>query len=188
MKKIWLLVLPLLFIMGCKIETEVWLENDGTGHALMTLTEFKGYTEDKIKKEIIDPDMEIVSMKKIKEGNFEVKVKWKDFKKAFDKGEFKKEKNGNIFVNFGKIESMDVGGGNLLEQKITVHVKGKILKTAGEKIDDHTVVFTSGETTLTYKPYSSSPVLYLIIIVIIVLLLIAVLFLLVLKGKRSKQN
>ncbi len=187
MKRIWFLFLPLLLVVACKIETEIWLDRTGKGHGVITLKEFEGWTEDEIKEKIVSPGMEIISIEKKGEGNFVVKVKWDDFKKAFDKGEFRKEKGGKIFVNFGKLENIQSGSVTMLEQVLTVHVDGKIIETTGEKIDKNTVVFKEGEATLTYKPAGFSLLPLFVILIFVVAVVIILIIFLFLRRKKPQE-
>jgi len=153
-------ILPILFLAGCKIDGEFWVKKSGDGHGILFISGIPGLTKSKLEAELgKDKDIKLTSVKEKGNEEFEVNFKWDDFNKAFKSR--KVNKDGSIFLDFGKVE--------FPISSFTVHVDGKIDKetTKGFVKNSNTVIFSNGRATLVYRPGSALPLSYIVLFIVI---------------------
>jgi len=156
MKRLLMLTLCLVFILflcGCKVDLEAWVDKSGGGHGTMILSGMP-MGESDLRGRLSQKSIDLISFIDKGVGVYEAKIKWSDFVKSF--GPRKVNNDGSIFLDFGNVE---LGS-------ITVHIDGKIIreKTQGNIKDDKTVVFTSGRATVVYTPTKAHDLLPIILI------------------------
>lgn len=143
-KNLWagFVLIALLSLSGCKVDTELWIDNKGGGNGNVTVIGAPMVSADELKSRLEKSGVTVVSIDQQALGNMIAKIRWTDFNEGI--GKRQALDNGYVLLDFGKVEM----------GTITAHVDGKIVseKTTGKMRDATTVIFQGGRARLVYLP------------------------------------
>jgi hypothetical protein len=168
----------LIFLFGCQVDTEVWVNNNGSGRGTLFISDVPFILESEVREKLKQKNIKLISFKEKGPATFEAEIEWSDFNKSF--GTRKVEDDSSIYLDFGNVDSGSV----------TVHITGDIdrNRTNGDFVDNNTVKFTSGRAELWYKPTATIPRdLIIILISIGALGLVFVVFMIAKNSGNSKK-
>jgi hypothetical protein len=168
----------IIFLFGCKVDTEVWVNNNGGGRGTLLISDVPFILESEVREKLKQKDIKLISFNGKGPATYEAKIEWSDFNKSF--GTRKVEDDSNIYLDFGNVDSGSV----------TVHITGDIdrNKTSGEFLNNNTVKFTSGRAELWYKPTATNQKDIIIILISIVALFgVFVIFMITKNSGNSKK-
>jgi ribosomal protein S27AE len=139
-----LLLITTFLVVGCRVDSELWIDKTGAGHGKLKITGWHGSKaelESELKKSFKDFSLRGSG------SEYTVKLKWNKLEEIRRPVKMRTEPDGTIML--------DLGLANL--GSITVHVDGTIdkEKTGGKIKNSNSVVFESGRAVVYYKPGTS---------------------------------
>lgn len=137
-----IVLVAVLSLFGCKVDTELWIDNKGGGTGNVTVLGAPMMGADEFRSRLEKSGLTVVSLDQKAPGNMDAKIRWDDFNKGMGKRQI--IDNGLVLLDFGKVQM----------GTLTTHVDGKIVpeKTTGIMRDATTVVFQNGRASLVYLP------------------------------------
>lgn len=138
------LFIIILFVVGCRVDSELWIDKTGAGKGELKITDWPGSKaelESELKKTFKDFSLSG------RGSEYSVKLKWNNLEEIGRQVKMRTEPDGTIMLDLGPA---DLGS-------ITVHVDGTIDKerTSGEIKSSSTVIFERGRAVVYYKPGTS---------------------------------
>jgi hypothetical protein len=139
------LLIMILFVVGCRVDSELWIDKTGAGHGELKITGWPGSKaelESELKKSFKDFSFSGSG------SEYTVKLKWNKLEEIGRPAKMRTEPDGTIMLDLGLAE---LGS-------ITVHVDGTIdkEKTSGEIKSSDTVIFERGRAVVYYTPETSA--------------------------------
>ena len=160
----WTLLGVLVFLTGCKVEGELWVERSGEGKGRFLASEVP-ITKPELEVELAKKGFEVDKVEEKGPDTLEAWVHWKSFASPGPFDAMEERPDGTIRLAFGRAPELGA---------LTVHLDGKVLESTGYVKDKNTVIFQSGkQAVLTYQPAANRALVVLIALAIMLVAILA---------------
>jgi hypothetical protein len=158
----WTLLGVLVFLTGCKVEGELWVERSGEGKGRFLASEVP-ITKPELEVELAKKGFEVDKVEEKGPDTLEAWVHWKSFASPGPFDAMEERPDGTIRLAFGRAPELGA---------LTVHLDGKVLESTGYVKDKNTVIFEGGRrAVLTYQPASRAAVVLIALAIMLVAIL-----------------